>query len=236
MLIDQFVAWHIAEQDRAAAGSVARTGHYDRKARVQKLFQLARFNGQGGVNVEMLATSKGAPSWFVERLNHMRPGIGGLVDLAGWEAAFEMDIESLPADNEFADRMDGLETWLEIISTIYEAMKITGEESSMEEDDEPTLEELPPMPSDRQQKVDQLFAQLDPVGRGKFGLTALSQRSVKLGPHTSTPFDLIARMDSDGDGDVTHEEMVQYFQHVSAQLNDSEFNDVIQMCGLLVTT
>jgi len=227
LVIAKFVDWH---RGQAPIGSLDAY----RSARVRELFKLADFTGSGSVELRALATAD-APPRLQERVALMRADGLGFVSAAAWEDAFAAEPEtSLSAMGapEFDATIDEAAVFLEMWATIQEALSMAG--ATGVGDSSPVGPvDVPQLPPDRAQQVAQLFEHLDPMGSGKIGIETLSQRSVRLGPHAATPFDMIVQMDADGDGDVTREEMFEFFRYISAPLNDGDFAVIIQICSQL---
>ena len=113
MVIEQFVAWHHAEQSKSLVGSL----DINRSARIRELFKLADYDRVGKINPQILVSGTGMPVRLQERIAIMAPDAAGGVGPAAWDAAFAVeDINgfslSALSSKEYHEAVDEMASWV----------------------------------------------------------------------------------------------------------------------------
>jgi len=198
----------------------------NQSTRVKELFTTWDIDASGKLELAAFigAVTKVGPhqTKVLAQLQDMDVDHDGFVTEAEWLLWFTATAGTLNA-GEFNLIMEEMQTSAEEMVTLVRCTRLAAESAA--EIEAPAAP--PPLTGDRLEKVQALFKAWDYEGKGSIDRLKVGASSVSFGPHKSHVLKQLDDMDTDGDNLITLVEMTDFFQAISAELNDAAFAAVV---------
>jgi len=199
----------------------------DKSTRVKSLFTTFDMDDSGKLE---LAAFTGAvvqvgphQTKVLDRLTDMDIDHDGFVTKEEWLTWFTATAGKLNTE-EFNLIMEEMHATAEEMVTLIRCTRLAAE--SVAEIEAPAA--APPLTGERLAKVQALFSAWDVEGTGGIDRLKVGASAVSFGPHKSHVLKQLEDMDTDGDNVISLQEMTDFFQAISVELDDPSFASVIE--------
>lgn len=223
----------VAPDDEADEQRVVPTLSGPMKEQVMDIFKKFDMDTTGKIPLESLQNSKMSvgPSEVavLKYLADMDFNGDGYVEVSEWEMYFANTLAVL-TEAETKDMMEELSTAGDQMQTIAMCTKLaaegdTGPSGPVDPEDE--IEAPPMLDGEQKEMITSLFAEWDFNGNGLIDRGQLQGTGVTVGPRTEKVFSSFEQMDTDNDGQVTLQEMLDYFGVAASLMSADEFKSTI---------
>lgn len=212
--------------DTSEAAPAELTG--DRIAAVEKLFKAWDFEDKGSIDkkkVTEAAVSFGPnKSRMMQQLESMDTDGDGVVTLTEMKVFFQVVSPNL-SDGDFAAVIGEMEELAAEAATIASCLMLAAADPTVEMDAAEIVK--PTLPTTRQELLGKLFGLFTEDPTQSIDVANLEKCTIKEGPHETKLLKDLKTMDANSDGQLTLEEMTDYFAVLGLSLSDDEFELII---------